>query len=189
MLSYLLPRCDRDAPYTVHVGRVAVGVLGGGEVAGTVLQGLSTGCQGKEMIRLPAAAPTFWPLILSPGAFSGPGEWLSRGKSLGWFCPFKIHFLLLFSYLVPGMPCCQGNKASRVKVKLLGRASLCLTSWELLHMAPHPRLFLLPLPLTLRDPQKVGGSAPPHQIRASVWVYNLNTASTWVPPPQKPGCL
>ena len=56
MLSYLLPRCDRDAPYTVHVGRVASGVLGGGEVACTVLQGLSTGCQGKEMIRLLAAA-------------------------------------------------------------------------------------------------------------------------------------
>ena len=56
MLSYLLPRCDRDAPYTVHVGRVAIGVLGGGEVACTVLQGLSTGCQGKEMIRLLAAA-------------------------------------------------------------------------------------------------------------------------------------
>lgn len=36
-LSYLLSRCDGDTPYAVHVGRVAVGVLRGGEVARAVL--------------------------------------------------------------------------------------------------------------------------------------------------------
>lgn len=36
-LSYLLPGCDRDTPYAVHVGRVAVGVLRRGEVACAVL--------------------------------------------------------------------------------------------------------------------------------------------------------
>lgn len=46
--SYLLPRCDRDAPYTVHVGRVAIGILRGGEVASAVLEGLATGCQGEK---------------------------------------------------------------------------------------------------------------------------------------------
>lgn len=37
VLSYLLPRCDGDAPYTVHVGGVAIGVLRRGEVACAVL--------------------------------------------------------------------------------------------------------------------------------------------------------
>lgn len=37
MPSYLLPRCDGDAPYAVHVGGVAVGVLRRGEVACAVL--------------------------------------------------------------------------------------------------------------------------------------------------------
>lgn len=46
--NYLLPRCDRDTPYTVHVGRVAIGILRGGEVASAVLEGLTTGCQGKK---------------------------------------------------------------------------------------------------------------------------------------------
>lgn len=37
VLSYLLPRCDGDAPYTVHVGGIAIGVLRRGEVACAVL--------------------------------------------------------------------------------------------------------------------------------------------------------
>lgn len=55
MLSYLLPRCDGDAPYTVHVGGVAIRVLRRGEVACAVLQGLSAGCQGKEITEWLAA--------------------------------------------------------------------------------------------------------------------------------------
>lgn len=48
----------------MHVGRVAVGVLGGGEVACAVLQGLSTGYQGNKMSGLlvvgAQSPPTFW---------------------------------------------------------------------------------------------------------------------------------
>lgn len=45
----LFPRCDGDAPYTVHVGRVAIGVLRGGEVTGAVLEGLTTGWAFVEL--------------------------------------------------------------------------------------------------------------------------------------------
>lgn len=64
----LLPRCDGDAPYTVHVGGVAVGVLRRGEVACAVLQGLSAGWTLVELAGL-GDVPLAEPSPLADGRF------------------------------------------------------------------------------------------------------------------------
>lgn len=128
--SYLLPRRDGDAPYAVHVGRVAVGVLRGREVACAVLEGLSTGCQGKEMTAQWAVGAQSPCLLahppLSPGILWGREEGLRRGAGP---VPLKFTLLLTWAHIIlpPRAHCCQGNRVpcrqgnmgSRGKVKLL----------------------------------------------------------------------
>lgn len=56
---YLLSGGDGDPPDAVHVGRVAVGEFGGGEVALAVLERLPTGCRGGKVGVRPPGSPRY----------------------------------------------------------------------------------------------------------------------------------
>lgn len=57
---YLLSGGDGDPPDAVHVGRVAVGEFGGGEVALAVLERLPTGCRGGKSGGQTPSKPPLW---------------------------------------------------------------------------------------------------------------------------------
>ena len=57
---YLLSGGDGNPPDAVHVGRVSVGELRGGEVALAVLERLPTGCEGGKAGIRPPRCPRHW---------------------------------------------------------------------------------------------------------------------------------